>query len=93
MKNLFCGKKHSKDHIIMLVQFTCIINMYFIALYNSSLLNGNILIIGIFFSCSEMTGIIFGERLMLWFHPIKALFFCITLVLIMTTLIKTVPTT
>ena len=67
-------------------------NLYFIALFNSSLLDGNILIIGMFFGVSEIVGVLIGERMMM-FHPMKAMIGTSVAVLALCTIIKTVELT
>lgn len=67
----------------------CIGNIYYVTLYNSALLDGNILVIGITFGVSELIGILFGERIMNWFHPVKGLLFSISVICVVSTFIKT----
>ena len=76
-----------------MVNFICIGNLYYIALFNSAQLSGNILAISISFSVSELIGMIFGERIMVWFHPIKTLIFSLSSIIIICTVLKTVVLT
>lgn len=76
----------------MLVLFIAILNLYFIALYNSTVLDGNILVIGMFFGFSEIVGVFVGERLMV-FHPTKTIVTTTLALLGLCTLIKTVALT
>lgn len=46
-----------------MILYSSVVMLWFIALYNSAMLKGNILYIGILFGVAEVIGIVFGERL------------------------------
>jgi predicted MFS family arabinose efflux permease len=74
----------------MTIQFTCVANLYYLALFNSATLHGNILLIGASFGTSELIGILFGERLMVWIHPIKGLMFSLFVIIFISVYLKCV---
>jgi len=73
----------------MMMLFICFLNLYFIGLYNSAKLNGNILIIAMFFGFSEIIGIFIGEYLVV-FNPIYGINVCVAVILLMSSVIKMV---
>ena len=88
MKNLFISPKYRKKTLIMLTQFSCTSIIYYLVLFNSAKLQGNILTIGIFFGLSEVIGIFLGEKVTLWFHPVKGTFISIVFISIISLFIK-----
>ena len=72
-----------------MAQFTSITVIYILVLFNSASLNGNILVIGMFFGLSEVVGILFGEQVMKWFHPVKGQIGSVSILLFICTFIKT----
>lgn len=70
LKKIFWSKEHTRNHLSLMVMFACGFLIYYIALYNSITLKGNILYIGILFGLAEVVGIFFSERVIALFDPI-----------------------
>jgi hypothetical protein len=62
--------------------------MYYLGLFNSSELQGNIFTIGILFGISEVLGILIGEPIVHHFPPHLASYFSLTMVLVTSNMVK-----
>jgi hypothetical protein len=62
-RELYFNRENSITHFKLKLLFISVFNIYFLAIFNSSQVQGNIFTIGILFGLSEALGIMFGERL------------------------------
>ena len=67
---------------------TCIYNVYFLALYNSTEVKGNIFTIGMLFSASEVLGVMVVEPILSQVSKKKALVACSILSIITAVVVK-----
>lgn len=68
--------------------FICIFNVYYLALFNYSTIQGDLFTIGILFGCAEFMGILFGEPAMHYFPDWLAMIFSVFVVMVCSTILK-----
>jgi hypothetical protein len=61
IKQLYCSKNYSTIHWQIKIMYICILNIYYLALYNYTSINGNNFTIGMIFGISDMLGTLLGE--------------------------------
>lgn len=68
--------------------YICILNIYYLALYNYTSINGNNFTIGIIFGLSDMLGTLLGEAIMSYIPDWIGMLFSIVIVMIASVLLK-----
>lgn len=72
----------------MIVLFICVINLYFIGLYNSTQLKGNELMLGACFGISEFLGTLFGGKVVQYVSQHHGMFISLFMILVLSTSLK-----
>ena len=73
LNTLFTGKKNMKNQLFDLVIMGCVSSLYYIGLYNSTQLKGNLLMITMTFGISEVIGIVSSPKLAAMFSIKKSI--------------------
>jgi len=85
---LFADKRYSVMHLRFLVLYIAVLNIYILAMFNQSMLQGSTFTIGGIFGSCEVIGILLGDRI-IDIVPDHIASICITVTgLICTTILK-----
>ena len=88
IKELYCSKNYSSIHWQLKIMYICILNIYYLALYNYTSVNGNQFTIGIIFGLSDFCGCLFGEVILSFVPDWIGMIWSIILVMIASILLK-----
>ena len=89
LKQLFCDVRNAKTEYMLLMLFCVCLNIYFLALFNSSQLKGEPLKILSLFGLAEVLGILIGERLVHYVSDTLGLVSSLTIVMVLNIVMKT----
>jgi hypothetical protein len=64
VRQLYCDKRYASTHLKTKVVYICVLNIYYMALFNYATIQGDIFTIGILFGFAEFIGIVIGEPAM-----------------------------
>ena len=88
VKEIYGTRKYCMNHCLLSILWGSLQIIYFLALYNSAELKGNVLTLGIMFGLSECLGIIGGERCLQLFPDHICFYFSMAIAMVASVLIK-----
>ena len=87
-RQLYLDKRYSYDHWKVKILFTCMYNIYFLAIFNYKSIEGDIFTLAMLFGAAEFMGLIFGEPLLKIFPDWLAMMFSLSIVMVCSVVLK-----
>ena len=88
-KQLFFDTRYSSNFFKCQIMYIAMMNIYYLALFNFSSIQGDLFVTGILFGLSEFLGILLSEPLMRKFPDWLALIGSVIMIIISSVLVKT----